>query len=99
MQNSFAIYINPDVYASGTPAYLVALAYALYKRDDVSALYLSTYGGYWLVYLAATTPSTASTLRTSRRWPTYCWPAYLLNWGDGEAGEWKEALRAVSCLE
>ena len=52
MQNSFAIYINPDVYASGTPAYLVALAYALYKRDDVSALYLSTYGGYWLVYLA-----------------------------------------------
>ena len=52
MQNSFALYINPDVYASGTTAYLVALVYALYKRDDVSALYLSTYGGYWLVYLA-----------------------------------------------
>jgi hypothetical protein len=23
----------------------------------------------------------------------------LLNWGDDEAGEWKEALRVVSCLE
>jgi len=52
MRNSFALYINPDIYASGTPAYLVALVYALYKRDDVSALYLSTYGGYWLTYLA-----------------------------------------------
>ena len=52
MQNSFAIYINPDVYASGTPLYLLALIYALYKRDDASVLLLSTYGGYWLVYLA-----------------------------------------------
>ena len=52
MQNSFALYVNPDIYASGTPAYLVALIYALYKRDEVSILYLSTYGGYWLVYLA-----------------------------------------------
>ncbi|MGC9049770.1 glycosyltransferase family 39 protein [Pyrobaculum sp.] len=52
MQNSFALYINPDIYASGTPAYLIALIYGLYRRDDVSILYLSTYGGYWLVYLA-----------------------------------------------
>ncbi|MEM4060130.1 MAG: phospholipid carrier-dependent glycosyltransferase [Pyrobaculum sp.] len=52
MRNAFALYINPDIYASGTPAYLVALAFALYRRDDVSILYLSTYGGYWLVYLA-----------------------------------------------
>jgi predicted membrane-bound dolichyl-phosphate-mannose-protein mannosyltransferase len=52
MQNSFALHVNPDVYASGTPAYLAALIYALYKRDDVSILFLSTYGGYWLVYLA-----------------------------------------------
>jgi Predicted membrane-bound dolichyl-phosphate-mannose-protein mannosyltransferase len=52
MQNSFALYINPDVYASGTPAYLVALIYAIYKRDETSALYLSTYGGYWLVYIS-----------------------------------------------
>nr|WP_148682480.1 glycosyltransferase family 39 protein [Pyrobaculum neutrophilum] len=51
MHNSFALYINPDIYASGTPAYLVALVYSLYRRDDVSLLYLSTYGGYWLVYL------------------------------------------------
>lgn len=51
MHNSFALYTSPDIYASGTPAYLVALVYALYKRDDVSILYLSTYGGYWLVYL------------------------------------------------
>lgn len=52
MRNSFALYVNPDIYASGTPAYLVASLYALYRRDDVSILYLSTYGGYWLVYLA-----------------------------------------------
>jgi predicted membrane-bound dolichyl-phosphate-mannose-protein mannosyltransferase len=52
MQNSFTLHVNPDVYASGTPAYLAALIYALYKRDDVSILFLSTYGGYWLVYLA-----------------------------------------------
>jgi predicted membrane-bound dolichyl-phosphate-mannose-protein mannosyltransferase len=51
MQNSFTLHVNPDVYASGTPAYLAALIYALYKRDDVAILYLSAYGGYWLVYL------------------------------------------------
>ncbi|MEZ0318729.1 MAG: glycosyltransferase family 39 protein [Pyrobaculum sp.] len=50
MQNSFALYVNPDIYATGTPAYLVALGYAIYKRDDLSLIYLSTYGGYWLVY-------------------------------------------------
>ncbi len=52
MQNNFAIYLNPDVYASGTLVYLVALVFSLYRRDDLSILYLSTYGGYWLVYLA-----------------------------------------------
>jgi predicted membrane-bound dolichyl-phosphate-mannose-protein mannosyltransferase len=52
MQNSFTLHVNPNVYASGTPAYLAALIYALYKRDDTSILFLSTYGGYWLVYLA-----------------------------------------------
>lgn len=51
MQNSFAFYYNPDVYAAGSPLYLLALLYALYKRDDASVLLLSTYGGYWLVYL------------------------------------------------
>ena len=50
MQNSFALDVN--LYASGTPLYLLALIYALYKRDDASILFLSTYGGYWLVYLA-----------------------------------------------
>jgi hypothetical protein len=51
MQNSFAFYYNPDIYAAGSPLYLLALLYALYKRDDASVLLLSTYGGYWLVYL------------------------------------------------
>jgi predicted membrane-bound dolichyl-phosphate-mannose-protein mannosyltransferase len=50
MQNSFAVDVN--LYASGTPLYLLALIYALYKRDDASVLFLSAYGGYWLVYLA-----------------------------------------------
>jgi len=50
MRNSFALYLNPNIYASGTPAYLLALIYAIYKRDDVSVLYISTYGGYWIVY-------------------------------------------------
>jgi len=52
MQNSFALHVNPYVYAVGTPLCLLALIYALYKRDDASILFLSTYGGYWLVYLA-----------------------------------------------
>ena len=52
MHNSFALHTNPHVYAVGTPLYLLALIYALYKRDDASILFLSTYGGYWLVYLA-----------------------------------------------
>jgi predicted membrane-bound dolichyl-phosphate-mannose-protein mannosyltransferase len=52
MQNSFALHANPDVFASGTPLYLLALLYALYKRDEASVLLLSVYGGYWLVYLA-----------------------------------------------
>jgi predicted membrane-bound dolichyl-phosphate-mannose-protein mannosyltransferase len=52
MQNSFALYANPDIDASGTPLYLLALIYALYRRDDASILLLSAYGGYWLVYLA-----------------------------------------------
>ncbi|MEM4605016.1 MAG: phospholipid carrier-dependent glycosyltransferase [Pyrobaculum sp.] len=50
MQNSFML--HQDLYASGTPVYLIALIYALIRRDDLSILYLSTYGGYWLVYLA-----------------------------------------------
>jgi predicted membrane-bound dolichyl-phosphate-mannose-protein mannosyltransferase len=52
MQNSFVLHTNPHVYAVGTPLYLLALIYALYKKDDASILFLSTYGGYWLVYLA-----------------------------------------------
>lgn len=52
MYNSFTLYVNPDIYASGTLVYLLALIYAAYRRDDMSILYLSTYGGYWLVYLA-----------------------------------------------
>jgi predicted membrane-bound dolichyl-phosphate-mannose-protein mannosyltransferase len=52
MQNSFALHANPDISASGTPLYLLALLYALYKRDEASVLFLSVYGGYWLVYLA-----------------------------------------------
>ena len=52
MQNSFALHANPNIDASGTPLYLLALIYALYKRDDASVLFLSAYGGYWLVYLA-----------------------------------------------
>jgi predicted membrane-bound dolichyl-phosphate-mannose-protein mannosyltransferase len=52
MQNSFALHANPDISASGTPLYPLALLYALYKRDEASVLFLSVYGGYWLVYLA-----------------------------------------------
>jgi predicted membrane-bound dolichyl-phosphate-mannose-protein mannosyltransferase len=52
MQKSFALYANPDIFASGTPLYLLALIYALYRRDEISILLLSVYGGYWLVYLA-----------------------------------------------
>jgi len=50
MRNSFVLHLNPDIYASGTPVYLIALIYALYKRDEISVLYISTYGGYWIVY-------------------------------------------------
>jgi len=50
MRNSFVLHVNPHVYASGTLVYLLALIYALYKRDEVSTLYISTYGGYWIVY-------------------------------------------------
>lgn len=50
MRNSFLLHASPDVAAYGTPVYLLALAYALYRRDDMSAIYISTYGSYWLVY-------------------------------------------------
>ena len=50
MRNSFVLHVDPYVYASGTPVYLLALIYALYKRDEISVLYISTYGGYWIVY-------------------------------------------------
>lgn len=50
MRNSFLLHASPDVAAYGTPIYLLALAYALYRRDDLSAIYISTYGSYWLVY-------------------------------------------------
>lgn len=45
MQNCF----TADI--CGTPVYAVALAWALWRRSAPSALYLSAYGGYWLVYL------------------------------------------------
>jgi predicted membrane-bound dolichyl-phosphate-mannose-protein mannosyltransferase len=52
MHNSFALHANPDIDASGSPLYLLALIYALCRRDEASVLLLSAYGGYWLVYLA-----------------------------------------------
>jgi predicted membrane-bound dolichyl-phosphate-mannose-protein mannosyltransferase len=51
MQNSFQLHEDPDLYASGTPAYLAALLYALCRRSAASVLYLAAYGGYWYVYL------------------------------------------------
>jgi len=52
MHNSFALHASPNIFASGTPLYLLALMYALHRRDEASILFLSAYGGYWLVYLA-----------------------------------------------
>ncbi len=60
MRNSFILHADPDLYASGTPVYVAALALAAiafpiarncaaFKASLVWAL--STYGGYWLVYL------------------------------------------------
>jgi predicted membrane-bound dolichyl-phosphate-mannose-protein mannosyltransferase len=52
MHNGFALHASPHIVASGTPLYLLALIYALHRRDEASILFLSAYGGYWLVYLA-----------------------------------------------